>query len=199
MTATSCISVFMRKFQCFLTFIPPKIIIFSWIFYLRIAMYHLILNILVFFTAVSAIKPDYDHVSSASLLRAGFQEKDSLSPKKNPQKQDTLIDYRRPQNSKKTDILPVFKHGPLNLWISQHIIYPESAFKNSIEGKVYVQFIINTDGSVSDPKILRGVCPVLDEEAKRVVLSMPPWEPGYQKGKRVRVSYTLPINFILSK
>lgn len=190
---------FYEKISVLFNFYFKKIIIFSWIFYLKIAMYHLILNILVFFSAVSAIKPGYDYVSSATLLRTGFQEKDSLSPKKNPQKQDSLIDERHPQNSKKTDILPVFKHGPLNLWISQHIIYPESAFNNSIEGKVYVQFFINTDGSVSDPKILRGVCPVLDEEAKRVVLSMPPWEPGYQKGKRVRVSYTLPINFILSK
>ena len=69
--------------------------------------------------------------------------------------------------------------------------------ENGIQGKVFIQFVIERDGSITDVKVARGVDASLDKEAVRVVQSMPKWKPGKQRGKPVRVAYTLPINFLL--
>ena len=82
-------------------------------------------------------------------------------------------------------------------WIGKEIKYPSIAQEMNIEGKVIVQFVIGRDGSVRDVQVLRTVDPTLDKEAVRVVKSMPKWKPGKQRGKPVRVSYTVPINFRL--
>lgn len=94
--------------------------------------------------------------------------------------------------------MPKFPNESPNKWIAKNIKYPAEAITNKIQGKVFVQFVIEKDGSVSDVKVIRGVAPSLDAEAIRVVKSMPQWTPGTQKGKAVRVSYTLPINFALA-
>jgi protein TonB len=83
-------------------------------------------------------------------------------------------------------------------WISKNIKYPEIAKENGIQGKVFVQFVIGKDGKVSDVQVVRGVDPSLDKEAVRVIQSMPAWKPGKQRGKPVKVSFQLPINFKLS-
>jgi protein TonB len=83
-------------------------------------------------------------------------------------------------------------------WIAKNIKYPDIAKENGIQGKVFVQFVIGKDGKVTDVTIVRGVDPSLDKEALRVIQSMPPWKPGKQRGKPVRVSFQLPINFKLS-
>ena len=72
------------------------------------------------------------------------------------------------------------------------------AKKNGIQGKVYITFVVDVDGSVIDAKIARGVDPSLDKESLRVVNSLPKWSPGKQKGKSVKVQFTVPINFALS-
>ena len=82
-------------------------------------------------------------------------------------------------------------------WIAKNVKYPMIAQENNIQGKVFVQFVIEKDGSVSDVKVARSVDPSLDKEAIRVVKAMPKWKPGKQRGKPVRVSYTVPINFQL--
>ncbi len=82
-------------------------------------------------------------------------------------------------------------------YIAEHTKYPEIAKENGITGKVYVQFVIGKDGKVTDVKVIRGVDPYLDKEAVRVVKSMPKWKPGSQRGKPVKVSFQLPINFTL--
>lgn len=92
--------------------------------------------------------------------------------------------------------MPVFP-GNLNTWIYNNIRYPEAAKEKKLEGKVYVRFIIEKDRSVSNVKIIRGVSPELDNEAKAVIASMPKWEPGKQEGSPVRVSYTVPVYFAL--
>lgn len=93
--------------------------------------------------------------------------------------------------------MPKFTGNPQK-WIAQNIKYPTEAITNKIQGKVFVKFVIEKDGSVSNVKVIRGVAPSLDAEAVRVVKNMPKWTPGTQKGKAVRVSYTLPINFALA-
>lgn len=81
---------------------------------------------------------------------------------------------------------------------AKNVKYPVLAMENGIQGKVFIQFVIERDGSITDVKVARGVDASLDKEAVRVVQSMPKWKPGKQRGKPVRVAYTLPINFQLS-
>lgn len=95
--------------------------------------------------------------------------------------------------------MPEFPDGQLALrkFIAQSIKYPVQALEKGIQGKVFVNFVVEKDGSVGAIKIARGVDPSLDAEAMRVVGSLPKWIPGKQKGVTVRVSYTIPINFVL--
>lgn len=95
--------------------------------------------------------------------------------------------------------MPEFPGGELALrqYIANAIKYPVIAQENGIQGRVYVTFVVNTDGSIADARIARGVDPSLDKEALRVVNALPKWKPGKQRGKPVRVSYTVPINFVL--
>ncbi len=83
-------------------------------------------------------------------------------------------------------------------FLSKNIRYPVNAQKNGTQGRVTVQFIVNTDGSISNIGILRRVDPELDGEAVRVISAMPKWKPGMQKGKPVRVKYTVPVMFRLN-
>jgi len=94
---------------------------------------------------------------------------------------------------------PTFPGGDAALlqWIGSNTKYPEIAKENGITGKVFVGFVIGKDGKVTDVKILRGVDPYLDKEAIRVVSQMPAWAPGKQRGKSVKVSFQVPINFKL--
>ncbi len=84
-----------------------------------------------------------------------------------------------------------FKEGTVNDWLAAHIVYPAT----EVQGTVYITFIIEVDGSVSNVKILRGLEKSLDAEALRVVSSMPKWTPGIQNGHAVRQIYNLPIKF----
>jgi len=85
----------------------------------------------------------------------------------------------------------------LRNFLAQTVKYPEAAVKKGIQGKVYVTFVVNKDGSVSNAKIARGVDPLLDAEAVRVVNSLPTWKPGKEKGQVVAVQFTVPISFKL--
>ena len=93
--------------------------------------------------------------------------------------------------------MPRFPGGNVQKWITKHIKYPMVAQENNIQGKVFVQFVIEKDGSVSNVNVTRSVDPSLDKEAIRVIQSMPKWIPGKQRKKPVRVSFTVPINFQL--
>lgn len=94
---------------------------------------------------------------------------------------------------------PEFPGGmeALMKYLSENIKYPEQAKKENIQGKVYMRFVVERDGSIVDAEILRGIGGGCDEEALRVVNAMPKWEPGKQKGTPVRVQYNLPIVFKL--
>ncbi|MGE4587365.1 MAG: energy transducer TonB [Mangrovibacterium sp.] len=95
--------------------------------------------------------------------------------------------------------MPEFPGGELALrrFISNAIRYPVIAQENGIQGKVYVSFVVGKDGKVSDAQVIRGVDPSLDKEALRVVNSLPRWKPGKQRGEPVRVSFSVPISFVL--
>ena len=95
--------------------------------------------------------------------------------------------------------MPAYPGGEQKLmeFIAKGIKYPQIARETGIQGRVFVGFVIEPDGSVSNVKVLRGIGGGCDEEAMRVVKSMPKWKPGKQRGKAVRVSYMLPVNFTL--
>lgn len=95
-----------------------------------------------------------------------------------------------------------FQKGDLrnfNTWVIQNIKYPQLAVQNQIEGKVYISFLVNEMGKVEDVKVQRGVDPLLDAEAVRVICASPLWTPPRQGGKKVKQFITLPVIFKLQE
>ena len=82
-------------------------------------------------------------------------------------------------------------------WLGKNIKYPTTAQEKGIQGRVIMQFVVERDGSITEPKVVRGVDPDLDKEALRVISIMPNWKPGKHKGEAVRVKYTLPVMYRL--
>jgi TonB family protein len=97
------------------------------------------------------------------------------------------------------EVQPKPKDGipALMRYFGENIRYPEEARKKGIEGKVFLQFVVQKDGSINNIQVLKGLGNGCDEEAVRVLKSMPAWQPGSQKGKHVNVMMSLPINFKL--
>lgn len=96
--------------------------------------------------------------------------------------------------------MPSFPGGdePRVKFLRDNIMYPQMAKENNIQGTVYITFVVDSKGHVTDVKILRGIGGGCDEEAIRVVKLMPPWNPGKQNGKSVRVQFNMPIRFTLN-
>lgn len=95
---------------------------------------------------------------------------------------------------------PKFQGGDANTfskWVNSKLVYPEIAKENGVQGRVTLQFTVNTDGSVSNVQVLRGVDSSLDKEAVRIVSSSPKWEPGRQRDRPVKVTYNFPVIFQL--
>ena len=88
--------------------------------------------------------------------------------------------------------------GELMKYLQKNIKYPAICQEQGIQGRVIVQFVVNSDGSIVDAQVIKPVNPHLDKEAVRVVNAMPKWKPGEQRGKKVRVRFTLPVTFRLS-
>ncbi len=97
------------------------------------------------------------------------------------------------------EVMPEFPGGQAALlsYLSKNMRYPSIAQEMNIQGRVIVRFVVDRDGSITDPEVLRSVDPHLDREALRVISSMPKWSPGYQRGTKVRVRYTVPVTFKL--
>ena len=95
---------------------------------------------------------------------------------------------------------PEFPGGTAALleYLRKNIKYPAICRENNIQGRVLVTFIANKDGAIVEPEVVKSVNPSLDKEALRVISQMPNWKPGSQRGKPVRVKYTVPVNFRLN-
>jgi periplasmic protein TonB len=115
--------------------------------------------------------------------------------------QDQKKEFKPDKNGvyNEVQVMPEFPGGftALQEFLVKNIQYPEQAKKDSITGKVFVQFIINETGKVTNPKVLKSANPLLDAEAVRVIGTMPDWTPGTVKGEKVKVAFTLPIMFAL--
>ena len=98
------------------------------------------------------------------------------------------------------EVMPEYPGGVNAMYefIQKNLKYPESAKEKGLEGRVYVQFVVEKDGSLNDITVLRGVCDEIDAEAVRVVKAMPNWKPGINNGEPVRVQFTLPFKFQLT-
>jgi protein TonB len=98
------------------------------------------------------------------------------------------------------EVKPTFKGGDLEefrKWVQKRVTYPQAAQDNGISGRVYMTFVIERDGTVSTVKIVRGVDPLIDKEAQRAIESSPKWSPGLQRGRPVRVRFSIFLNFTL--
>jgi TonB family protein len=97
------------------------------------------------------------------------------------------------------EVMPEYPGGEQALMndLIGSIKYPDEAKKNGIQGKVFVSFVVDEQGKVTNAKIERGVNPALDAESLRVVNGLKTWKPGTEKGKAVKVAYTIPINYAL--
>ena len=113
-----------------------------------------------------------------------------------------VIEEEEPEEEQIFEIvekMPEFPGGNAALmqYLNKNIKYPTIAQENGTQGRVIIQFVVNRDGSVVDPNVVRSVDPYLDKEALRVISAMPKWNPGQQRGKAVRVKYTVPVVFRL--
>ena len=98
------------------------------------------------------------------------------------------------------EVMPEFKGGDRALlkYIAEHVQYPEMAKDNDIQGTVFVKFVVNELGKVTDVELLKGIDPLLDTEALKVIKSLPDWKPGSQSGRNVKVRMQVPIKFQLA-
>lgn len=115
------------------------------------------------------------------------------------------VQIEEEEDEAETQIFTVVENEPefpggmeaLYKYLAQNIKYPQLARDNNITGKVYVTFVVERDGSIANPKVLRDIGGGCGAEAIRVVKAMPKWTPGKQRGKAVRVQFNLPVNFNL--
>jgi protein TonB len=97
------------------------------------------------------------------------------------------------------EVMPSFRGGDINKfreWVQRRTNYPQAAIDAKIQGKVFLTFIIEPDGSVSNVTVVKGVAPIIDDEAVKAIQASPKWSPGLQRGQPVRVRYSMWLNFI---
>jgi protein TonB len=143
----------------------------------------------------------------AAFLVAKAQQQPAQKPK--DRNADVIIDSPIPMDTSKTvpydpnriftsvEQIPEFPGGIAKFfeYVGKNLRYPDEARHKNIQGKVFVGFVVEKDGSLSDIKILRSASPDLDAEAVRLLKACPRWKPGIQNGRPVRVAYTMPIVF----
>lgn len=115
--------------------------------------------------------------------------------------QKTVVSQSKQNIYDVVEQMPEFPGGMEALinFLSTNIKYPNDAIKQNVGGRVMVMFVVETDGSISNVRVAKRVFPSLDAEAIRVAKTMPKWKPGKEKGRLVRVNYTLPVVFSIKK
>ncbi len=119
------------------------------------------------------------------------QSDSAASPKPAPTKRSDVYTY--------VEQMPAFIGGEeaMKQYLRQNLKYPEAAKKDNIQGKVFITFIVEGDGKITEANVLRGIGGGCDDEALRVINAMPRWNPGKQNGKTIAVRFNLPISFRL--
>jgi periplasmic protein TonB len=148
---------------------------------------------------------ELEHATSGETTQEGTGDIELIAPPEEPSgPSKTEIAIEKPDPEKEAWFItveqdPEFPGGQEALvrFLSQNLRYPTAAANANIEGKVFVSFTVNTDGTITDAQVLKGLGFGTDEESLRVVKAMPRWKPGRQSGRAVRVRYNLPITFML--
>ena len=142
----------------------------------------------------TACKIDVDLVIPGDIVEVDDVTEEFIAPEVGEVENSDMVDVYTI-----VEQMPAFPGGEAELfhYISKNIRYPQEAKEKGIQGRVFVGFVIEKDGSVSNVRNIRGVDSELDAEAMRVVESMPKWKPGMHNGEFVRVSYQIPIHFKL--
>ncbi|MDZ7738380.1 MAG: M56 family metallopeptidase [Bacteroidales bacterium] len=136
-----------------------------------------------------------DKAEALEVIRSSDKSGDKKSPAEN-----TKSGYAEDEIFVVVEDMPTFQGGDVNKfreWVQSNVSYPVIAAENGIQGKVFVMFVVEPDGSVSTAEIMRGVDPSLDNEVISTVESSPPWSPGKQRGENVRVRFSITVNFQL--
>lgn len=97
------------------------------------------------------------------------------------------------------EVMPTFRGGDINKfreWVQRRTNYPQAAIEQKIQGKVFLTFIVEPDGAVTNVTVVKGVAPIIDDEAVKAIQSSPKWTPGLQRGQPVRVRFSMWLNFI---
>lgn len=136
------------------------------------------------------IQPSEDSPVSSSMIK---DEVSKVSEEIKPQDENRIFDI--------VEVMPEFPGGEKALfqWLAENIKYPGICAEQGIQGRVYAQFVVDKDGSITDIKVVRSPDPYLSQEAIRVLANMPKWKPGMQRDKPVRVKFSIPIMFRLTQ
>jgi TonB family protein len=140
----------------------------------------------------------------SNLLADSKHKNDSTISNNYFTKEIVVVGYENSNSNKEiftnVELLPKFPGGIQEFYkfLVRNLNYPKEAKDNKTQGSVIINFVVEKDGSLTDFKVLRGISKELDEEALRVMKLSPKWEPGFQNGKTVRVSYSVPISFKLN-
>jgi protein TonB len=142
---------------------------------------------------------DYGILNQDILNQSSVNDPVNITIEKFIEKQPVIIDV--PEEKKEIFItaeeMPFYPGGETERlkFLAENIQYPELALASGIQGTVYLQFVIDSKGNITDVKIIRGIGGGCEDEALRVIKMMPPWHPGKQNGRTVRVLYTMPVSF----
>ena len=145
---------------------------------------------------------ELEYIYNATLTLADWNGQIAFRPDAAPKKKGTaakdVVAYTD------CDYRPMFLNSSdprqfLEKWVYQYLKYPQAAVRDGIQGRVMVEFVIGTDGKVTDVRVVKGVSPELDAEAVKVVSASPKWRPARHKGEKVRCSMTIPVEFRLEK
>lgn len=145
----------------------------------------LLISLLLIVTLIPELK-------SQDTLKMGAKTIENVAPSENKNVQDSIFDF--------VDVNARFQNGDLGKfreWVQKNLVYPPYAVVNGIQGRIMVQFYINSDGKLLNARILRGVDSSLDKEVLRVVNLSPLWEPALIKGQPVKQQFVIPVIFAL--
>ena len=151
--------------------------------------------------AYADMERELEYVYNATMALSNHTGQISFRPDTAPKKKisrNDVVSYAD------CDYRPLFLNSPdpaqfLEKWVYQYLKYPQEAVRDGIQGRVMVEFVIGTDGKVTDVKVVKSVSPELDAEAVKVVSASPKWKPARLKGEKVRCSMTIPVEFRLEK
>ena len=143
-------------------------------------------------------------IAIAALFAIAFSFTAAAQQKAAPQKKPATPALK---TTKKGNVFAVVDKSPefpggrdaFGTYLGKNVKYPTVDRENNVQGKVFVSFVVETDGKLTDVQAVRGPSETLKAEAVRVLASSPTWKPGSQNGKKVRVQYTVPVNFVISE